>query len=459
MGKYISKSQITGEKGVAAFYNYCTKHSPFIIFREESKNDFGIDGEVEFTYTDDNKRIVASGEIIKIQIKSTETGSYIHNETDSSFDFKATSNDIDYWNSHKVAVILVVYMAKTEKLYARKISENDYLQSLSSKNVILTFDKKNNLLEDGDNKFQTVYSELFKNRINFDIEEVLYTNVLKFVKLPQFIYSYKSKISSTKDIYSLKLSAYPIFVTYSGIVYSFNTLENYPDFIKDVLDSKNHETIHFKKFLNEKLTRNWGIELINKYFREYCSEKGIWFNKDFNRFFFAKKNDVVIESEKKKNFEKNVFRIEKYKTKKNMSSKREVVSWYNYYDKTSFYRHFAFEIGYFSDEQSLYLSITPKYLFTEDGKRVLEDRKKVSKYTTFLTSREFNQQVLNQVYFIKEFLSNKGDFTLANYGNCTISFSNLIQIKVPFGIGSTNLSKPSKNNPNLPIQGNLFPDL
>lgn len=460
MSKYVSKSQVIGEKGVAAFYNYCARHSPFIIFREESKNDFGIDGEVEFTYTDENKRIVASGEIIKIQIKSTETGSYIHNETDSTFDFKASSNDIDYWNNHKTGVILIIYLAKEEKLYARKITQTDYIQSLSSQNIILTFNKNDNLLIDGDNKFQTVYSKLFKSRINFDIEEVLYTNILKFNKLPQFIYAYKSKISSTKDIYSLKLKAYPIFVNYSGIIYSFNTLENYPDFIKEVVEEKKYETFHFKKFLNDKQTKNWGIELINKYFREHCSEKDIWFNKDFNRFYFAKKHDTIIDSEKKKNFEKNVFRIERYKTKKNMSSKREVVSWYNYYDKTSFYRHFAFEIGYFSDEQSLYLSITPKYLFTEDGRKVLEDRKKVSKYTTFLTSREFNQQVLNQIYFIKEFLSNKGNFTIANYGNCTISLSDLIQIKVPFGIASSNSHKPLKKNiTNLPVQGSLFPDL
>ena len=460
MSKYVSKSQIIGEKGVSAFYNYCTRHSPFIIFREESKNDFGIDGEVEFTYTDDNKRIVASGEIIKIQIKSTETGSYIYNETDSAFDFKASSSDIDYWNNHKVDVILIIYLVSEEKLYARKITESDYIQAISSKNIILTFDKKDNLLIDGDNKFQTVYSSLFKSRINYDIVEILYTNVLKFNKLPHLIYAYKSKIFSTKEIYSLKLISYPIFVNYSGIIYSFNTLENYPDFIKEVVEEKKYETFNFKKFLNDKQTKNWGIELINRYFKEHCSEKDIWFNKDYNRFYFGKKSNTIIDAEKKKNFEKNVFRIERYRTKKNIQSKREVVSWYNYYDKTSFYRHFAFEIGYFSDEQSLYISITPKYLFTEDGRKVLEDRKKISKYTTFLTSREFNQQVLNQIYFIKEFLSHKGVFTIANYGNCTISLSDLIQIKVPFGITSASLTKSVKKNiTNNPVQGNLFPDL
>jgi hypothetical protein len=40
--KHINQSQIIGEKGVAAFYYYCVQHTPFIIFREESKNDFGL---------------------------------------------------------------------------------------------------------------------------------------------------------------------------------------------------------------------------------------------------------------------------------------------------------------------------------------------------------------------------------------------------------------------------------
>lgn len=107
--KFINQSQITGDKGVAAFHYYCIQHTPYIIFREESKNDFGIDGEIEFTKTDENNKKLVTGEILKIQIKSTETGSYISRDNESSFDFKAKNEDIEYWKNHKIGVILIVY--------------------------------------------------------------------------------------------------------------------------------------------------------------------------------------------------------------------------------------------------------------------------------------------------------------------------------------------------------------
>jgi len=171
MSKYINQPQITGDKGVAAFHYYCAQHTPYIIFREESKNDFGIDGEIEFTITDENNKKVVTGEILKVQIKSTETGSYISKENENSFDFKAKKEDIEYWKNHKVSVILVVYFTKTDELYARKISEVDYLMSKTNKNVTITFDKKANLLIKGDNQFHTKYSNLFKGRVDYDIKE------------------------------------------------------------------------------------------------------------------------------------------------------------------------------------------------------------------------------------------------------------------------------------------------
>jgi hypothetical protein len=445
--KFINQSQIVGEKGVAAFYNYCVQHTPIIIFREESKNDFGIDGEIEFTKTDENNRKVVTGEILKIQIKSTETGSYISNNNENSFDFKARSEDIEYWKNHKIGVILVVYFTNTNELYARKISEIDYHASTTNKNVTITFHKKANLLVNGDNQFHTKYSNLFKSRVDYGTRETLYTNVLKFSQLPRYIYAYKSKISTTREIYDLKLrNQYPIFVIYSSKIYTFTDLRMYPDFIKNVLEDDSKQTLSFSMFLREKEIKNWGIELINKYFKQHCSEKGIWYNKDFNRYYFAKLKDDVIETEQKDNYEKKVFRKENNRSKKNRETEREVVTCYNYYGQVSFYRHFAFEACYFDDGQSLFLSITPKYFFTNDGRTVLDDPKRITQYTNYLTSKEYNQQVLNHVYFIVQYLANRGEFVISNYENCTISLDKLIRINVPFGIQKVSGQNSQKNS-------------
>jgi hypothetical protein len=238
-------------------------------------------------------------------------------------------------------------------------------------------------------------------------------------------------------------------------------LNIYKDFKSDVLEDEKPETVLFVTFLREKATKNLGIELINKYFREHCSRKGIWHNKDFNRYYFAKQSDNILESSEKDNRIKKVYRRERYKSKQDKSAEREVVTWYSYYDKTSYYRHFAFEIGYYFDGNSLFVAITPKYLFTSDGRNVLEDRKKVTKYTNFLTSREFNQQVLNHIYFVVQYLSDRKGFVLAKTDVFSLELSNLIKLQVPFGImgkqdnALNKYSKPVQEEP-IPIQQELF---
>jgi hypothetical protein len=73
MGKQIKQSHIVGETGVIEFHKYCVNHQPYILFREQCKNDFGIDGEVELTRVNEERKIEPTAEIIKIQIKSSST--------------------------------------------------------------------------------------------------------------------------------------------------------------------------------------------------------------------------------------------------------------------------------------------------------------------------------------------------------------------------------------------------
>ena len=97
MSKYVTDTHITGDKGVAAFHQYCANHKPYILWKPETVNDFGIDGEVELTNVTSDGKLEATGEILKIQIKSTLKGSYIHKETEDSFQFKPRKEDAEYW--------------------------------------------------------------------------------------------------------------------------------------------------------------------------------------------------------------------------------------------------------------------------------------------------------------------------------------------------------------------------
>ena len=118
MAKVVRGTHIIGERGVNAFADYCNRHKPYIIFREVTKNDFGIDAEVELTAVNEDGKIEPTGEILKVQIKSTEQdASYIKKEKPDRFSFYASQDDIDYWKKYRkygINVLLVIFDGRNE---------------------------------------------------------------------------------------------------------------------------------------------------------------------------------------------------------------------------------------------------------------------------------------------------------------------------------------------------------
>ena len=131
MSKIIRDTHVTGMRGVNLFEHYCLQHKPVIIFRETLKSDFGIDGEIEMTEFNEEKKkkVLPTGEIIKIQIKTDGTGhSYIKNERQTQFEYYASEDDIEYWSkykSHGIEVVLVVIDATNQKVYCKKVFDTD----------------------------------------------------------------------------------------------------------------------------------------------------------------------------------------------------------------------------------------------------------------------------------------------------------------------------------------------
>lgn len=120
MGKEVTQTHITERLGVNAFEHYCLKHDPLLIWRETRVSDFGIDGEIELVEISPENKKIASGKIIKIQLKST-SGSYMGKDKESEFEFNARKEDIEYWLSHDLMVVLVIYDIRDNTLYAKNI--------------------------------------------------------------------------------------------------------------------------------------------------------------------------------------------------------------------------------------------------------------------------------------------------------------------------------------------------
>jgi len=447
MAKFVNETHITGERGVIVFSEYCNKHKPYIIFREVTKNDFGIDGEVEIVRTNEEGKKEATGEILKVQIKSTASDKgYIKRETEEEIDFQAKKEDIEYWSKYSLEVLLVLYDDRTESLYCKKIDKIDLAKSKLKKSQPVIFNKKDNLLEIGDDSFVEKYSYQFKQRINFDTSETLLSNILNFRKLPTMIFRYESKYTTKKKIFEVITNDdAPVFFLNHKYIYSFFDLSELSnDFKEKILDSELKETFYKKEIWEDRVLRNHFVELINEYLKAHLYSKRMKYNKDYKRFYFAKPHD------------KDSREIS-YKARRRENTIRTVVNTYEY-GKDKFYRHTALGVEYFFDEDNLFLILNPKYLFTNDGTEILSPEK-ITKYTNYITAREFNNQILNTVHFFYEYLANIEDgICLHNYNKHEITIGKYISFYPAFGIPldtKKQLIKKEENQPHK-LQAKLF---
>lgn len=423
MSKIVSESHITGDKGVAAFHSYCANHTPFILWRPETVNDFGIDGEVELTTRNANGKLEATGEILKVQIKSTTKGSYIHKETDTSFEFKPREEDVDYWNKHKLDVVLVIFDDSTNRLYGKKTLKID--EGYYKKNIPIVIGKEENNLSAGKNDFLEKFSGSFKQRINHDIKEKLSSNIFKFTKLPKFIYQFEPKITNAKEIFEkIENTERPVFLFHSKKLHTFFNPNGFPRFRDEVIDYSTKKELPVKELLKDKGSRRLVTELMNLEFKQLCFSEKIGFNRQYDRYFFMVKSKTFNS------------RIEYYDSKsgKRKDTHRTVVA-FKEYKTRNFYRHFAFETKYKINEEGFFMVINPQYLFTNDGFTPLSDKSEITKLTNYLTSKERNQQVLNHVHFVFSFLAKGAQkLVISAIDGSEIELSSYQFFNVNFGI-------------------------
>lgn len=398
MSKTILNTHIRGEAGVIKFANYCNNHQPYIIFREVLKSDFGIDGEIELTRVNEDRKTEPLGEILKVQIKTNGTdNSYIRNDKPSSFEFYPRKEDIEYWEKYKnngIEVLLVIYDLKNDLLYAKKVIDTDLYIGKSSvkpgrKRAVgaITFHKIENLLSPGINDFVAKYSANFKSRINFGVHEQLMSNFLKYDRVPRQMYVYKTAFKTKKSIYdNVTQEEAPYFAIYGGLIYTFSPLDKtYRIFVEKVLDEGTPDVYTYQQILENITLRNHYVEVLNEYIRAFLWNKRLMYQRDYGRYYFRKPK------------EEDEFNVEVTTRKRGQSTQKAVVKKFEY-GKLLFYRHIALECKHTFIGDNLYLILFPKYYFSKDGKEPLEPAV-ITKLTNFLTSREFNNHVCDWLHF------------------------------------------------------------
>lgn len=451
--KIVQDSHIIGERGVIKFHEYCNKHQPYICFREISRNDFGIDGEVELIEIREDGKKYMTGQLVKVQLKSSfGEGGYINKRQDGSFAFYPKQADINYWSNYSLDVVLVIYDDSDESLYAKKIEKMEFdisknaLKKKKGKTYSIDFNE-NFKLKIGENGFFENFKQHFSSRVHNNVSEKLFSNIVEVKLLSKKMFFYQSKFSSKKSLYEhfKNDNDAPYFILYGSEIITLHRIEQkFDSFANHVLQNKTPtKEILFSEILKNDIYRRYFTELLKEILRRYFHTKGILYNKDYNRFYFSKPREGENRT------------IETFSRKTLTKGKKSVVSFHEY-GKDSFYKHFAFEIEFIFNQSDILLAISPKYLFTSDGRTVIPP-KKVTKYTNFLTAREWNDQVLNQLNSIINFLKNiENGVSILNTEDINLSLSFFIPQIVDFGIPNDSYTVVEKKEKNEKKQTDLF---
>jgi hypothetical protein len=117
MTKRITDSQILGELGEIAVKKLVLEMQ--FIYERRGRLEAGIDGIIELR---DPRSGTPLGKLLGVQVKATDSGQYIR-ETDRSFEYLLKPDDLKYWRSSNIPVIIVVWRKLNGSAYWKDVTD------------------------------------------------------------------------------------------------------------------------------------------------------------------------------------------------------------------------------------------------------------------------------------------------------------------------------------------------
>ena len=399
-GKKVTSQSIIGQQGVDLIGQIVLKMR--YVWRPTPTFDVGIDGEIEIC---DPITGEATNTIIKVQSKATTRP--FQSETDNSFEYSCTQQDLDYWLRGNVPVILIVCRPDTNEAYW--VSIKDYFNNpATQKTRKIHFDKRRDRFDD------SRAAELKKLALPKDSGiyfvpqqqmETLYTNLLKVTSLAPEIYvantNYRNRGAVGDKFYSMEAKVGPEWILTDKQIISFHNLQEPP--FNEICDLGTCESFSTQKWSNseDEDTKRQFVQLLNKCLRERTRFLGLDFNDAHQYYYFpATKGLKTLEVSyygSQKRVSREVFK--EYKKKSDPSQR-------------AYCRHSAFEGQFLRLGNKWYLEITPTYHFTWDGyKRDMFREERLQG----IKRLDRNPAVLGQLRMWAVYLSRPQDLLSSNY--------------------------------------------
>ena len=368
-------------------------HDIKCIFREITKDDFGLDGEIEVVVPKaDGTGYETTGGIIKVQAKSG--GSYVKQDTVTSFATPVEKNDLEDWHKATFPILLIVYHPKDDKLYFKEIKA--YVRNTPSvfqPPLRIIFDKTTD--EFNTNIYERIcqVAAVSPPRISMDQREKLYSNLLLVKRGPKLLTYAPTDYKDYTHVRSEIIGFAPPFTVTGGYLYTLADLIDNRCVLRQHCDINKINDMPASKWAKVELHRNDYVFLLNQLLGNHLKRCGLVYNRDFRRNYFPRQDDT-----------KQVFKESWYNVRTGRAAPLRIVAKYYKYGLARFWRHLAVNLSFKCIGTSWFLQVAPKYFFTTDGETPC-DSDLVGPYTTGIKATERNNHVLNHVLFWTDILS------------------------------------------------------
>ncbi len=424
MPKFLRKSAIKGQYGVNVVERLVLKMG-YKWIRGDAALDTGIDGEIEIR---DPETQEAKNLILRVQVK---TRSELDANSTESFRFTCSPDDLDYWMQGNAPVILVVVKIPEDDVWW--VSIKDYFQDSNRRQSRqIEFHKE----RDRFNERAAVPLRELAQTINDGVyfaphvrDEDLISNLLQVARLPAQLWMAETEFRLPKDLYEAldehQERAPNEWFLKDGRLYTPHNLREHPwNAVCDVGTVESIEIAEWRDADSWEVQRDF-VRLLNQCLRTRCGHLGLRWSKEEHCYHFKPT----------RNLRPREFT---YRSLINETS-REVFRHYakkNAADETAYYRHCGFEGEFRTFGGEWYLQITPRYVFTKDGRELHPYREE---YQAKIKTIEGSAAVRGLVVMFAELLRHD-DPTLFHSPYPFLGFGELAQATVPVSIDDADWS-------------------
>jgi len=254
-----------------------------------------------------------------------------------------------------------------------------------------------------------------ENRRSKSVLETLFSTLFPVVEFPSYVYSapcentkitdskIRRKMLPTKD-----RSVILPYIRREGILYAFQDLRNSKGPFGRVVRWQNApRPVLCSEWWNDPIKQLWFVDLLNRSLHKVTGRKGLQWDKDHHRYYFQPTQSGHVKAIT-------------YRPLNQTTATKQVV-WQPIRKRTGearpYWLHRAVNLRFHHVSQSGWcISIRPEFRITKDG-FAPEDSERIGSKITRKKSRMFNYDLLGEVNFWRDFLSDSQPRIIFNFGS------------------------------------------